>query len=167
MSTQIGENPNIEEGAKIEPPVKIGDDVFIGYYTIIRPHTTLCNRVEVRCHCYVAENVFIGSLTKVFQFSNISKGSIIESCVYIGPNVTFTNTNRISCFRDFSPKLEGAHVKKGARIAASVTLVPGVVIGRNALIGAGSVVTKDVPDNCIYYGNPAVFRGYVPEDERI
>lgn len=165
--TKIGENVKIEDGAKIEPSATIGDDVFIGYYTIVRPKAVICNRAEVRCHCYVAEMAFVGSMTRIFQFSNISKGSIIESCVYIGPNVILTNTNRISYFRDFEPKLEGVYIKKGARIGASATILPGVMIGRNALVGAGSVVTKDVPDNCVYYGNPAVFKGYVPEDERI
>lgn len=166
-STRVGKNAIIEDGVKREDPVHIGDNVFIGYYTIIRPNVTLCHNADIRCHCYIAENVFIGSYTKIFQFSNISKGSVIEGQVYIGPRVTMTNTRRIAAFRNYEPKLEGAYVQKGARIAAGVTLLPGVTIGRNALVGAGSLVTKDVPENHIVYGVPAVFVGYVPPEERI
>ena len=86
-------------------------------------------------------------------FVFIPTGVTIEDDVFIGPNVTFTN--------DVYPKAQGdwklveTHVKKGASIGANSVIVPGVTIGEGALVGAGSVVTKDVPDKVVVAGNPA------------
>ena len=87
---------------------------------------------------------------------------LIENDVFVGPNVTFTN--------DKYPKVRGlwtlikTHVKSGASIGANSVILPGVTIGMFALVGAGSVVTKDVPDRAIVAGNPSVVIGYRLEE---
>ncbi|EIG6183874.1 N-acetyltransferase, partial [Escherichia coli] len=79
---------------------------------------------------------------------------IIEDNVFIGPNVTFTNDiyPRSKKYPDYYPTI---HIKKNASIGANATILPGIIIGENSIIGAGSVVTKDIPDNVIVAGNPA------------
>jgi len=145
----------------------VGENVLIESYTFIRPNVTIGDNTEIRQFCFIAEGAKIGSNVKIFQFSNICKNAIIEDCVYIGPGVTLTNTQKIAHLRSYKPIIDAPVIKYGARIGSRAVILPGVTIGRNALIGAGAVVTKDVPDNEIYYGNPARYKGDVPEGERI
>lgn len=108
---------------------------------------------KIDSYVYIEEGVVIGDNCKVRPFVFIPTGVTIEDNVFIGPNVTFTN--------DVYPKAQGdwklveTHVKKGASIGANSVIVPGVTIGEGALVGAGSVVTKDVPDKVVVAGNPA------------
>ena len=76
-----------------------------------------------------------------------------------------SNTNKIVHGRDIPLKITGPHIKRAARIGSGVMLMPGVVIGENAQIGLGSVVTKNIPDNEVWFGNPAVFKRYVKVEE--
>lgn len=102
---------------------------------------------------YVEEGVVIGDRCKIRPFVFIPTGVVIEDDVFVGPNVTFTN--------DKYPEVSGewqllkTWVKKGASIGANSTILPGVTIGIGALVGAGSVVTNDVPPGEIVAGNPA------------
>lgn len=157
----------IQEGAIIEEGVSIGHGCFIGHYSIIRKDVTVGDNSEIRQLCFIAQGVTIGSGVKIFQLSNISKGSIIEDRAYIGANVLFTNTNKISHGRHYDPAIEGIYIEYGARIASGVSILPGVRIGREALIGLGSVVTKDCDPFWIYFGNPAEKVKPVPEEERL
>jgi acetyltransferase-like isoleucine patch superfamily enzyme len=108
---------------------------------------------KIDSYVYIEEGVIIGDNCKVRPFVFIPTGVIIEDNVFIGPNVTFTN--------DMYPKAQGnwkllkTYVKKGASIGANSVIVPGVTIGENSLVGAGSVVTKDIPNNVVVAGNPA------------
>jgi UDP-2-acetamido-3-amino-2,3-dideoxy-glucuronate N-acetyltransferase len=113
---------------------------------------------KIDAFVYVEEGVVIGDNCKIRPFVFIPTGVTIESDVFIGPNVTFTN--------DLYPKVKGewtlvkTQVKSGASLGANSVILPGLVIGKQALVGAGAVVTKDVPDKAIVAGNPAVIKGY-------
>lgn len=102
---------------------------------------------------YIEQDVEIGDDCKIRPFVFIPTGVIIESEVFVGSNVSFTN--------DKYPKVKGnwkllqTRIKRGAAIGANSVILPGVTIGENALVGAGSVVTKNVPDNAVVAGNPA------------
>ena len=87
-------------------------------------------------------------------------GITIEDDVFIGPNATFTN-DKFPRSKDYPDQFERTIVKKGASIGANSTILSGLVIGNNAMIGAGAVVTKDVPDNAIVIGNPGKISGYI------
>lgn len=157
----------IESTAIIEEGAILNDPQYIGHYTIIRPHAVINVGVEIRAHCFIAEGAVIGIDTHVFQFSNIGAYTVVEDDVWIGPRVLVCNTKNIAHKRPFVTKLTPSTIKRGARIASGVVILPDVIIGENALVGAGSVVTKNVPDNAIVYGNPAKIVGEVPLGERI
>ena len=102
---------------------------------------------------YIEEGVIIGDNCKIRPFVFIPTGVTIEDNVFIGPNVTFTNDKYPRSQGEW--KLLPTTVKKGASIGANTVIIPGVTIGENAVVGAGSVVTKDVQPNNIVAGNPA------------
>lgn len=116
-----------------------------------------CNIGE---HCFIENEVVIGDDVTVKNGISVWDGVTVEDNVFLGPHMVFTN--------DLRPRSK-AHdyeqvktiVRKGATVGANATLVGGVTIGRYAMVGAGAVVTKDVPDHALVYGNPAKFRGWV------
>ncbi len=108
---------------------------------------------KIDAFVYVEEDVVIGDNCKIRPFAFIPTGVIIEDNVLIAPNVTFTNDKYPRAHGDW--KLLKTIVKKYASIGAGSVINPGITIGENALIGAGSTVTRDVPDNAIAFGNPA------------
>jgi len=165
--TSIGRDVEVCFGVVIEESVIIHGPGFIGYYTIIRPRVLIGSHTEVRAHCHIAEEAEIGSGVKIFQCSNISKQCRIEDRVYIGAGVVMTNTRKISHGRSYEPEIEGPVIKYGARIGSGAIILPGITIGREALVGAGCVVTKDVPDYTVFMGIPGECKGEVPEDERL
>jgi len=92
-------------------------------------------------------------------------GSIIEDGVYMGVRSLLTNTRRIAWGRSYKAQIAAPHIKLGARIASGAIIMPGVTIGTNSLVGAGSLVDKDVPDLQIWFGSPAKKRGTIQADE--
>ncbi len=108
---------------------------------------------KIDAYVYIEEGVTIGDNCKIRPFVFIPTGVTIEDDVFIAPNVTFTNDKHPRAQGDW--KLQETRVKSRASIGAGSTIAPGVTIGENALIGAGSVVTKDVPENAIAVGVPA------------
>ena len=117
------------------------------------------NNTKIDAYVYIEQDVIIGKNCKIRPFVFIPTGVTIDDDVLIAPNVTFTN--------DKYPRVNGewkllpTRVKRGASIGANAVILPGVTIGEYALVGAGSVVTKDVPDYAIVAGNPSKVIGYV------
>jgi UDP-2-acetamido-3-amino-2,3-dideoxy-glucuronate N-acetyltransferase len=113
---------------------------------------------KIDAFVYIEENAVIGDNCKIRPFVFIPTGVIIGDNVFIAPNVTFTN--------DKYPRAQGSwrllktRVKRCASIGAGSVINPGVTIGENALVGAGSTVTQDIPDNAVAHGNPARVVGY-------
>jgi len=137
---------SIIKDAEIGEGTKIHDQVNIYKCKIGR-------NCKIDAYVYIEEGVEIGDNCKIRPFVFIPTGVIIEDNVFVGPNVTFTN--------DKYPKARGqwrllpTRVKRGASIGANSVILPGLTIGENALVGAGSVVTKDVPHKAIVAGKPA------------
>jgi len=106
----------------------------------------------IHSHTWIGSEVVIGNRVKIQAFVYLPNGVTLEDDVFLGPGVIFTN--------DKYPPSKGLHwrttvVKKGASIGANATILPGIIIGENAVVGAGAVVTKDIPNNEIWVGNPA------------
>lgn len=119
---------------------------------------------KIDAYVYIEEGVEIGDNCKIRPFVFIPTGVIIEDDVFIGPNVTFTNDKYPKASGEW--KLLPIRLKRGASIGANSIIVAGVTIGEDALIGAGSVVTRDVPSNAIVAGNPARIIRYKDKNER-
>lgn len=167
LSAKLGENVKLGEGVIIEEGCEIGDNCFIGHYAILRPGITIGNNSEIRPFCFIAERVKIGSNVKAFHYVNLGMGSIIEDQVFIGAYTVLTNTNEISHGRNYVPEIMPVRICHGARIGVRVTVAPGVIIGKEAMVGMGSLVTKDCDPFWVYYGSPAKKIRPVPDNERL
>jgi len=160
-SVRLGNNTILGMNVIIEEGVEIGDDCFFGHNCIVRPNTRIGSNVEVRAGAWVANDCNISDRVAIFNNAIVAAQSIVGSDVYYGPGTVMANVNKITKWRGEDPKVLPVWIKSGARIASNVTLLAGIVVHRNALVGAGSVVTKDVPKNEIWVGNPAKKMGRV------
>lgn len=132
----IGKNFQTGNKVNIRELNQIGDDVSIGTLSVIEHHVTIGDKVRIHTQVFIPEY------------------SVIEEGAWIGPHVVLTNA-KYPHSPDAKSNLVGPTVKKGAKIGANATILPGVVIGEHALVGAGSVVVDDVPDKAVVVGNPA------------
>lgn len=135
-------NPNVPESTKI------------WQFCVVFPECEIGENCNICSHCLIENDVKIGNNVTVKCGVQIWDGIELEDNVMVGSNVTFTN-DMYPRSKNKDWKLLRTRVCKGATIGASSTILPGVTIGENAMIGAGSVVTKDVPAGEIWVGNPA------------
>lgn len=164
-ATKFGENVKLGHGVIIDEDCVVGNDTFIGHHVVLRSHTRIGNNCMIG-HLVVCEgNATIGNRVTIHDQSHITKGAIIEDDVFIAPGLFGANTPKIVHGRNFPLVLKPYKVKRAARIGMAVTILPGLIIGENSLVGAGSVVTHNVPDGEIWFGNPATKHGDVPKDE--
>lgn len=138
----------------------IGDGTNIWQYSVVVEGSIIGKNCNICAHTLVEGDVVIGDNVTIKSGVFIWDGTRIDSNVFIGPNATFTNDiyPRSKVYPD---GFKGITVKEGASIGANATLLPGVTIGVNAMVGAGSVITKDVPANAVVIGNPAKVIRYV------
>lgn len=157
----------MNEFCSITPDVKLGIGVklsrFINLYGCeIGDETKIGAFVEIQ------KNVFVGKRCKISSHTFVCEGVTIEDSVFIGHGVMFINDTypragtpdgQLQTEKDW--KVEKTLIKKGASVGSGVTILCGVTVGENAIVGAGSVVTKDVPANAIVVGNPARFKRFI------
>lgn len=147
------------ENALVES-VKIGEKTNIWAFAHILPGACIGSNCNICNHVFVENDVKIGDNVTIKNGVQIWDGVRIEDNVFIGPNVTFTN-DLYPKSKVYPDRFLTTLICQGASIGANATILPGLTIGRDALIGAGSVVTKDVPPKAIVKGNPAYISGYV------
>ena len=133
---RIGANFQTGHGVLVREENEIGDDVSIGSHSIVEHHVVIRNGARLHSNVFVPEY------------------SLLEEACWLGPNVVVTNA-RYPRSRSAKAELRGAHIRRGAKIGANATLLPGVTVGENALVGAGAVVVDDVPAGAVVAGNPA------------
>ena len=150
----------IHPTAEVSPKARIGDGTKIWHHAQVRENAIIGKNCILGKGVYIDKNVHIGNNVKLENRVSVFDGVSIEDDVFVGPHVTFTNDLKPRSFvKDW--KIVKTLVKKGASIGANSTIICGITIGEYAMIGAGSVVTKDVPDHTLVYGNPARIRGFV------
>ena len=131
--------------------VNIGEGTNIWQFCVVLPGARIGNDCNICSHCFIENDVVVGNNVTVKCGVQLWDGVTVEDDVFIGPNVTFCNDKYPkSKNKDF--KLEGVIVRRGASIGANATILPGVEIGEGALIGAGTIVTKNVPAKAAVYG---------------
>lgn len=151
----------VHETASVEDGAIVGKGSKIWHYAHVREGAVLGENCNLG-HCgFIDQDVKIGDNVKMGNKVSVFKGVQIEDDVMIAPHAVFTNDKRPRSRGDW--KLVKTHVKKGASIGANSTILCGLTIGKNAMTGAGSVVTRDVPDHGLVYGNPARLIGFVCE----
>lgn len=129
----------------------IGEGTNIWQYCVVLEGAVIGSNCNICSHCFIENDVTIGNNVTVKCGVQLWDGVEIEDDVFIGPNVTFCN-DRYPKSRNKNFKLEKVVVKKGASIGANATILPGVTIGENAMVGAGALVTKDVDRDCKVIG---------------
>jgi acetyltransferase-like isoleucine patch superfamily enzyme/dTDP-4-dehydrorhamnose 3,5-epimerase-like enzyme len=162
MSTTQGTDSTsfIHDRALVENGALIGSGTRIWAFAHILPGAKVGNGCNICDHTFIENEVTIGDRVTVKCGVQLWDGVSIEDDVFIGPNATFTN-DRFPRSRQHPESYLRTLVRQGASIGANATVLPGVTIGMHAMVGAGAVVTKDVPPYAIVKGNPARIYGYV------
>lgn len=144
--TKIGEKCMVGDLASIREKCEIGDSTIIGRAVTVEYETKIGNNTKIQTACHITGNM------------------TIEDNVFFGPEVTTMNDRYMDRIGE---PLGGPHIKKGARIGGNATILPGIMIGKDAIVGAGSVVTKNVNDYTIVVGVPAKPIKIVPTEQRL
>ena len=154
LETIIGDNAVIRTHTVIYAGNVIGDDFQTGHAVMIRELNQIGNNVSIGTHSVVEHHVKMGNGVRIHSQAFIPEYCVLEDGVWIGPNVVLTNVYHPLC-----PKakecLKGPVLRKNAKIGANATILPDTTVGRNALVGAGSIVVDDVPDDKVVAGVPA------------
>ena len=157
--------PNIfiHETSIVEEPNKIGKGTKIWHFSHVMPNVSIGNNCVIGQNVFIGKGTTIGDKVKIENNVSVFEGVTLEDDVFCGPSCIFTNViNPRSCVSR-KHEFKSTLVKKGATIGANATIVCGNTIGRYAFIGAGAVVTKDIPDYALVYGNPAQIQGWTCE----
>lgn len=132
----------------------IGENTSVWQFCVILPGAIIGDHCNINCQVFIENDVKIGDYVTIKPGVQVWDGITIEDQVFIGPNVTFTNDMKPRS-KVYPQEFLKTVIKKGASIGANATILPGITIGENAMIGAGSVILKDVPANTLWVGNPA------------
>ena len=138
----------------------IGQDTKIWQFCVVLEHAVIGDNCNINAQVLIENDVVIGNNVTIKSGVQLWDGTRIEDNVFIGPNATFTN--------DFMPRSKqypksflGITLRHGASIGANATLLPGITVGERAMVGAGAVVTEDVPAYAVVVGNPAKVIRYI------
>ena len=147
----IGDNSLIRSGTVIYSGVRAGSILRTGHHVLIRENTEIGDNVVVGTNSVIDGNCRIGHNVSIQTGAYITAYTIVEDDVFFGPCSVTTNDK----YMITGVKLRGPLIKKGARIGANATILPGITVGEGAVVGSGAVVTKNVADGAVVVGNPA------------
>jgi acetyltransferase-like isoleucine patch superfamily enzyme len=170
----IGKRVKIDSGAVVHGGVEIGNDSVVGHNTIIRFNTKIGVHSTIANLCMLEGNMTIGHHTLIHSNNHLGQKTTIGNYVFMAPLCVTTNDPKLLYYRkeysqtgDHWKLLNGPVIKDGARIAVGVIVFPGVTIGKQSVLGAGALVTRDVPDYAVAYGVPARIRDHVDPNKDI
>jgi len=155
----------VHESSYVDEPCEIGNGTKIWHFSHIMANCTIGERCSIGQNVVISPHVRIGNNVKIQNNVSVYEGVVLEDDVFCGPSMVFTNvtTPRSGTPRNTSTDYAPTIVRRGASIGANATIVCGHTLGEFAFVGAGSVVTRDVPAYAMVYGNPARIRGYACE----
>ncbi|MCK9572808.1 MAG: N-acetyltransferase [Candidatus Omnitrophica bacterium] len=153
----------IAKGAVVDNGAKIGRGTKVWHFSHIMAGSQIGKNCTIGQNVFIADNTKIGSNVKIQNNVSIYSGITLEDGVFCGPSAVFTNVKNPRSLYPVNKHYKKTLIRKGATIGANATIVCGIIIGRHAFIGAGSVATKDVPDFALLYGNPAKLQGWMCE----
>jgi len=155
----------VHESAFVDQPCEIGTGTKIWHFSHIMPNCSIGEGCSIGQNVLVASRVRIGNNVKIQNNVSVYEGVELEDDVFCGPSMVFTNvsTPRSGFPRNRPEDYLRTLVKRGASIGANATIICGHTIGEYAFVGAGAVVTKDVPPHAVVFGNPARLKGYACE----
>lgn len=153
----------MHESSYVDEPSSIGKGTKIWHFSHVMSGCVIGENCNLGQNVVISPGVNIGNGVKIQNNVSVYTGVICEDGVFLGPSCVFTNVINPRSFIERKSEYKETLIKKGASIGANVTIVCGNSIGKYALIGAGAVVTKDVPDYALVVGNPGKIIGYVCE----
>lgn len=168
MPDSTGKKFYVNEHAVVDDGVEIGEGTKIWHFTHVQSGAKIGHHCTIGQNVNVANNVVIGNYVKIQNNVSVYEGVTLEDYVFCGPSMVFTN---IKDPRSKYPQVGEQYyiktlIREGASLGANSTIVCGHTVGRFAFVGAGAVVTKDVPDFALVVGNPARIVGWISEAGR-
>lgn len=156
-----GKSYFVHESSYIDPDVKIGEKTKIWHFCHIMRNSKIGNECNIGQNVVIGPDVAIGNRCKIQNNVSVYKGVTLEDDVFCGPSAVFTNVFNPRSHISRMEEVRQTLVRKGASLGANCTIVCGNSIGAYAFIGAGAVVTHDVPNHALFSGNPARFMGWI------
>jgi acetyltransferase-like isoleucine patch superfamily enzyme len=162
---ELGDGTIVSTGAVVFAGAKVGARAILGDQSCVRERVVVGDDVVIGRGSLVENDTTIGAMTKIQAEAYITAYSTLEEHVFVAPCVVTTNDNFMGRTERRHELVKGPTIRRGARIGGGAVLLPGVEIGAEAFVGAGAVVTKDVPARMIVVGNPARVMRAVAEEE--
>jgi acetyltransferase-like isoleucine patch superfamily enzyme len=162
---ELGDGTVVSTGAIVFAGSRIGARVILGDQSCVRERVTIGDDVVLGRGSLVENDTTIGAMSRIQAHAYITAYSTLEDHVFVAPCVVTTNDDFMGRTDQRLELVAGPTIKRGARVGGGAMLCPGVVIGEEAFVGAGAVVTKDVPDRAVVVGNPARMLREVPPEE--
>ena len=159
----MAKNYFVHESSYVDEGAEIGEGTKVWHFTHIMSGAKVGKKCSIGQNVNIVGKAIIGNGVKIQNNVSLYDDVVIEDDVFCGPSCVFTNVINPRAFIERKHEYKQTLIKKGASIGANATIVCGVTVGEYALIGAGSVVTKDVPPYALVYGNPARMHGTVNE----
>jgi UDP-2-acetamido-3-amino-2,3-dideoxy-glucuronate N-acetyltransferase len=150
----------VHESSYIDEPCSIGAGTKIWHFSHVMKNAVIGMRCNIGQNVVISSDVHIGNNVKIQNNVSVYTGCILEDDVFCGPSMVFTNVINPRSHVSRKDEYRTTLVRRGASLGANSTIVCGVTIGRYAFVGAGSVITRDVPDYGLAYGNPARLHGW-------
>jgi len=155
---KIGKNPTIREPTIIYPGNIIGDNFQTGHFVVIRQNNKIGNNVSIGINSELAFDCVLEDNVRLHSKCFVPEYTLIKKNAWLGPNVVLAN-DKYPLSKEGKKELNSPVIGEFVKIGANSTILPGIKLGNHALIGAGTVVTKDVPDYAVVVGNPGKIIG--------